>query len=105
MNIKHFATVIVAAATILFAGCATQSTTKPASSTTTATAAAAPAATTASAPAAPTAEMPIRIKAGVSTTFTNSDGTIWLPDQGFADGDTTDRPDDMKIENTDTPAL
>lgn len=46
----------------------------------------------------------IRIKAGVSEPFTDSLGITWLPEQGFPDGDTTDRPD-LKIENTDDPSL
>src|ERR1035441_7171786 len=48
---------------------------------------------------------PVRIKAGLFTTFTDSDGNIWLPDQGFADGETTDRPDDLQIANTKDPAF
>jgi len=35
----------------------------------------------------------IRIKAGVTDGFTDSSGNAWLPDQGFADGDTVERPD------------
>ena len=60
-----------------------------------------PAATAAPAPVPP----PVRIKAGLFTPFTDSDGNVWLPDQGFADGDTTDRPDDLQIANTKDPAL
>ena len=48
---------------------------------------------------------PVRIKAGLSTPFTDSDGNVWLPDQGFTDGDVTERPDDMQIANTKDPAL
>jgi nucleoid-associated protein YgaU len=67
-----------------------------------AAAAAAPAAATAAtAPVPP----PVRIKAGASSSFTDSEGNVWLPDQGFADGETTDRPDDMQIANTKDPAL
>jgi len=65
------------------------------------TATAAPVATAAPAPVPP----PVRIKAGLFTPFTDSDGNVWLPDQGFADGDTTDRPDDLQIANTKDPAL
>lgn len=46
-------------------------------------------------PALPT----IRIKAGVTDGFTDNSGNAWLPDQGFADGDTVERPD-LAIENT-----
>ena len=41
---------------------------------------------------------------GVTTPLTDSDGIVWQPDQGFADGDTIARPD-VKIENTKNPAL
>ena len=47
----------------------------------------------------------IRIKAGLFSSFTDSEGNVWLPDQGFADGETTDRPEDTKIANTKDPAL
>jgi Malectin domain len=56
---------------------------------------------TASAPTAP----PVRIKAGMTTSFTDSEGHVWLPDQGFADGETTDRAADLAIANTKDPAL
>ena len=43
-------------------------------------------------------ELPtIRIKTGVTEGFTDNSGNAWLPDQGFADGETIDRPD-MPIE-------
>jgi hypothetical protein len=48
--------------------------------------------------------MAIRIKAGLSTSLTNSDGTVWLPDQNFADGETTERPD-IQIANTTEPGI
>jgi Malectin domain len=47
---------------------------------------------------------PVRIKAGLSTSITDSEGNVWLPDQGFADGDTDERPD-MEITNTTDPAI
>jgi len=37
-------------------------------------------------------KLPIRIKAGDSSSFTDSQGNLWLADQGFADGDTDERP-------------
>ena len=46
----------------------------------------------------------IRIKCGVTDGFTDSSGHAWLPDQGFADGDTVDRPD-AAIENTTDPRI
>ena len=48
--------------------------------------------------------MAIRIKAGLSTPLTNSDGTVWLPDQGFADGETVERPD-IQVANTTEPEV
>ncbi len=66
----------------------------------------APAAAAAAAAPAPSAPvlLPVRIKAGLSTSVTDADGNVWLPDQGFADGDTVERPD-AQIANTKTPAL
>ncbi|MGO8837830.1 MAG: malectin [Limisphaerales bacterium] len=48
---------------------------------------------------------PVRIKAGSSSSFKDSDGNVWLPDQGFADGETTERAEDLQIANTKDPAL
>jgi hypothetical protein len=48
--------------------------------------------------------MPVRIKAGLSTPLTNSDGTVWLPDQNFTDGETVERPD-VQIANTTEPGI
>ena len=48
---------------------------------------------------------PIRIKAGSSRPFTDSEGNLWLADQGFTDGETTERSDDLAIANTKDPAL
>lgn len=57
------------------------------------------------APAKPAQVAPtIRIKTGVMTAHTDATGVTWLPDQGFEDGDTIDRPD-IKIANTKTPSL
>ena len=41
----------------------------------------------------------IRIKAGVTEGFTDNSGNVWLPDQGFADGETIERPD-LPIQGT-----
>jgi len=48
--------------------------------------------------------MAIRIKAGLTTSLTNSDGTVWLADQGFADGETIERSD-IQVANTTEPAV
>src|SRR5262249_40235309 len=47
----------------------------------------------------------IRIKAGDDKDFKDSKGNVWLADKmtkdgGIEGGETIDRPDDMKIENT-----
>ena len=64
------------------------------------------AATAPAAPGTPAAALPpVRIKAGLATSFTDAEGQVWLPDQGFADGETTDRGEDMKVSNTKSPAL
>ena len=89
---------VFALATLLSAGCRTASTQS----------CCAPAATPAVAPAAPAHAAPpratLRIKAGPSAGLTDADGNVWLAEQGFADGDTTERPD-LKIANTKTPAI
>ena len=46
-------------------------------------------------PALPT----IRIKTGVTDGFTDNSGNAWLPDQGFTDGETVERPN-IAIANT-----
>ena len=54
----------------------------------------------------PSAEVqPVRIKAGASAAIKDAQGNAWLADQGFVDGDTTDRGDDLKIQNTPTPEI
>jgi len=67
-------------------------------------AAAAPAATAAT-PEAPTLTPPVRIKAGQTTSFTDSEGNTWLPDQGFVDGETIERASDLAVANTKDPGL
>jgi DNA-directed RNA polymerase subunit RPC12/RpoP len=46
----------------------------------------------------------ICIKAGPSDPFTDSEGKVWLPDQGFVGGQTANRPD-AQIANTKSPAI
>ena len=58
------------------------------------------AATDAAAPGLP----PVRIKAGLFKPLTDHDGNSWLPDQGFADGGTAERPN-LAIANTEDPEL
>jgi hypothetical protein len=64
---------------------------------------AAPAAPAVAAPAAPMAA--IRIKAGATTAYTDANGNVWLPDQGFVDGDTVERGNDVQIANTQDQAI
>ena len=68
--------------------------------------AAAVAAVTATPPPAATVPVfqPIRIKAGTFKPLVDHDGNLWLPDQGFADGDTVERPY-VAIANTRDPEL
>src|SRR5450759_2775264 len=47
---------------------------------------------------------PGRITAGLSTSITDSEGNVWLADQGFVDGETNERPD-VQIANTKSPAI
>jgi hypothetical protein len=48
---------------------------------------------------------PVRIKAGSSRPLTDSEGNLWLADQGFTDGETTERSDHLAIANTEDPVL
>ncbi len=48
---------------------------------------------------------PIRIKAGSSASLTDSEGNLWLGDQGFTDGETAERSDNLAIANTKEPEL
>jgi len=59
---------------------------------------------TSAAAAAPTA-MTLRIKAGLSTSFTDSSGQVWLPEQGFEGGATIDRDPATEIAGTKDPGL
>jgi hypothetical protein len=76
------------------------------SAATTSAAVAAPATPATPAPAAAPAVMlpPIRIKAGLSVPVTNFEGQVFLPEQGFVEGDTVERPD-VQITNTQSPQL
>lgn len=69
------------------------------------TTAAAPAPAPAMTAEAPSGPMAIRIDAGATTAYTDSAGNVWLPDQGFADGDTVDRGNNVQIANTKDPAI
>ncbi len=100
----------------LFAGCqsdkeqpSAKTTTPPPVTNTAPTSVAAPAAavtppapTTATTPAA--VPPPVRIKAGQSTSITDADGHVWLPEQGFVEGDTVERPD-AEIAGTKSPMI
>jgi malectin (di-glucose binding ER protein) len=48
---------------------------------------------------------PVRIDAGASSPFTDSEGNQWLPDQGFAGGEVVERDSDLTIANTTDPQL
>ncbi len=94
---------LAAVATLLFAGCQSESPKSagqpaPAPAPVTSVAPAAPAAPTAptAAPApAPTPQvtLPIRIQAAASEAFTDKNGNKWAAATGFADGETIERPD------------
>lgn len=53
----------------------------------------------------PTTPQAIRIKAGATAAFTDSNGDVWLPDQGFQGGDVIERASDLQVANTKDPAL
>jgi len=54
--------------------------------------------------ATPATATTVRVKAGSTTSFKDSSGNVWLPDQGFDGGDTVERPD-APITNTKDPGL
>jgi endoglucanase len=57
-------------------------------------------------PTEPTpARQTVRIKAGATASYTDSNGNAWLSDQGFADGETIARAGELPIANTKDPAL
>jgi endoglucanase len=56
------------------------------------------------APAGAATAKAIRINAGATAQFTDSDGNVWLPDQGFAGGSTIDRGN-IEIIGTKNPAI
>ena len=63
----------------------------------------------AAAPVAPAATPvavtpPVRIKAGVTEKMTDSEGNVWLADEGYADGETYEA-DDAEITNTPDASL
>lgn len=105
-----FFSVTFATAAILLAGCKSSNSSgsqKPETAAAPAPAAPAVAPAPAAVPAAAaTAEIkfPLRIKAAASAPLKDAAGNTWLPEQGFADGDTTERPD-LQIENTKTPEI
>ena len=70
----------------------------------TATAATSTAAHAATASNAIAVTPPVRIKCGVTEQMTDSEGNVWLPDQGYTDGNTYE-VDDADITNTTDQAL
>jgi Di-glucose binding within endoplasmic reticulum. len=118
-----FSLVLATLAGVSFAGCESAKE-KPAATATASVAAApkapvAPAAPTApavpatpSVPAVPAASAqtsamqapPVRIKAGYFSSFKDSEGNTWLPDQAFTGGETIERPD-LEIANTKDPMI
>jgi hypothetical protein len=99
---------IFALSALLLAGC--QSSQNQSAGKTTESAMVPPVARAAPAVAVPAAEPaaavppPVHIKAGSTDSFKDSEGNVWLPDQGFADGETVERTD-LDIANTKTPAI
>lgn len=64
-----------------------------------------PVSPTASTPGTATPQAPpVRIKAGYFSSFKDSEGNTWLPDQAFAGGETIERPD-LEIANTKDPMI
>jgi hypothetical protein len=70
-----------------------------------AAAAVAPTAPAAAAPAAAPVRPTIRINAGGTAPYTDAEGNVWVADQGFEEGDTIDRANDLPIANTKDPSI
>jgi Malectin domain len=127
-NLSHYWTMLmVLAAALLLPGCQTQKPTETPAPTPAATSAApaekpettaqTPAPTPASTPAAASAaesatpevvvpaNTTLRVKAGSDTAFTDSEGRLWQPDEGFSGGDTIQRDPDTKITGTKDPTM
>jgi hypothetical protein len=94
---------ISALAMLLVVGCQSAKEQSGSNSATAVAPAAAPAATAEAAPAA--APKVIRIDAGSDTNYVDSEGNVWLADQGFADGEVITRDADLPVANTKDPAL
>lgn len=83
---------------LLALGCKSQTSSQSATAT-------APQTMAAPAPAAaPSEHKVVRIKAGASSSVTDSAGNVWLPDQGFDGGEVIERPD-LQIANTSDPVI
>jgi hypothetical protein len=97
---------IWALAALLLAGCQSANQPTPAPKSQAGSPAVAAPATPAMAASDPAKLQPaIRIKAGATAQFKDSDGNVWLADQGFADGETVERDAGLKIQNAKDPAL
>lgn len=89
---------------LLVAGCQSKQTTQLEQTSAPAVAAtpATPPDTTTNIP--PVVRLAVRIKAGSSSPVTDSQGNVWLADQGFNGGDVAERPD-LIITNTAEPEI
>lgn len=105
---------MVLGATLFLCGCQTQKTATPTSAVmpsfmaSSAPPNAAPPPAAESAPAVVVtipAGTTFRMKAGVDAPFTDAEGRVWLPDQGFDGGDMAEREPDTKIGGTTDPKL
>ncbi|HXS68847.1 MAG TPA: malectin [Candidatus Polarisedimenticolia bacterium] len=107
---------LILACSALIAGCANQSEkssepAKPAvSAAAPAPAVATPVAAVSTAPISvpttpATAGSIIRIKAGIDTPVTDTEGNVWQPEKGFSGGDTIERDPGLQIANTTDPML
>jgi hypothetical protein len=124
LNQLSFSVLLVALAGLSFAGCesgkekpvatTTSAPTPPRAPAVPATPSAPAVAATPAVPAVPatppasatpaTQAPPIRIKAGYFSSFKDSEGNTWLPDQAFTGGETIERPD-LEIANTKDPII
>jgi hypothetical protein len=95
-----------AACVLIFAtGCQSSDNDSAQTSTQPLPAAATPPSAPSVAPAPAPAMSVVRIKAGISAAFTDPNGNVWQPDQGFDGGDVIERDASTSIANTKDPGL
>jgi endoglucanase len=104
---RNFSFLSIFALAALLTGCQSEKVPVAASQQSQQPPAVAPAAAPVSAPVSDSnlLKPPVRIDAGSSAAFTDSEGNKWLADQGFEGGELAERDANLAIANTTNPAL